>query len=500
MKENQNTQKLNTQHKLYIETFGCQMNLSDTQIVQSIMTDAGYLLAAAVDDADIILLNTCSVRNNAEEKIHNRIETLFHLLKKRKNKSVLGIIGCMAERLQKNLLSSNQIVSIVVGPDEYRKLPELIKLAFEGEKKVATNLNSTEDYNDIVPLRTDGISAWLSIMRGCNNFCSYCVVPYTRGRERSRPFETIIQEIEQLNKNGFKEVTLLGQNVNSYCYENALDKRVLGDNNFDSSNLFENNQADIADISNLSDAKKDAKNQSNAENQKILFPFLLENVAKSAPEMRIRFLTSHPMDLSLELVEVIAKYDNICNYIHLPVQSGANRILELMNRKYTVEHYLNLISLIRRHIPHCAISTDIIAGYPSETIDEHNATLELMRKVRYSNAFMFRYSPREGTKAFAEKDDVSEAEKIRRLNEIIELQNRISLEENEKDIGCVFEILVESPSKKNRNEWLGRTQTAKLVIFDNSGLDSDSRIYKAGDKINVKITKVTSATLFGHQV
>jgi len=264
-------EKQNTQHKLYIETFGCQMNLSDTQIVQSIMLDAGYLLASTIDEADIILLNTCSVRDNAEEKIHNRIETLFHLLKKRKNKNILGIIGCMAERLQKNLLTSNQIVSIVVGPDEYRKLPELIKLAFEGEKNVAVNLGSTEAYNDIIPLRTDEISAWLSIMRGCNNFCSYCVVPYTRGRERSRPFNAIIEEVRQLAEKGFSEVTLLGQNVNSYCYNYGND---------------DNSQTE--------------------KNTEIRFPFLLEEVAKAAPNMRIRFLTSHPMDLSLELVEVIA--------------------------------------------------------------------------------------------------------------------------------------------------------------------------------------------------
>jgi len=448
-------EKQNTKHKLYIETFGCQMNLSDTQIVQSIMLDAGYLLASSLDDADIILLNTCSVRDNAEEKIHNRIETLFHLLKKRKTKNVLGVIGCMAERLQNNLLSSNQIISIVVGPDEYRKLPELIKLAFDDEKNIAVNLNSAETYNDIIPLRTNEISAWLSIMRGCNNFCSYCVVPFTRGRERSRPFETIINEVQQLAKNGVKEVTLLGQNVNSYSY---------------SSDISENNSP-----------KK--------------FPQLIEEIAKKTPDMRIRFLTSHPMNLSLELVEVIAKYENICNYIHLPVQSGSNRILDLMNRKYTAEHYLDLINLLKNHIPTCAISTDIIAGYPSEKIEDHHATLDLMREVRYSNAFMFRYSPREGTKAFSENDDVPEAEKIRRLNEIIDLQNKISLEENQKDIGLDFEILVENPSKKNPKEWQGKTKTAKSVIFDNS-----EATYKSGDLLTVKIIKATSATLFGERI
>ena len=461
-------------HKLYIETFGCQMNLSDTQIVQKIMLEAGYLLASSLDDADIILLNTCSVRDNAEEKIHNRIETLFHILKKRKNKNVLGVIGCMAERLQNSLLSSNKIVSLVVGPDEYRKLPELIKLAFDDEKNVAVNLNSSETYNDIIPLRTvDEISAWLSIMRGCDNFCSYCVVPFTRGRERSRPFQTIINEVQILAENNFKEVTLLGQNVNSYSYSRGVLHTPIISGRMQyaptNDNILENNST---------------KN----------FPQLLEEIAKIAPEMRIRFLTSHPKDLSDEVIKIIAKYENICNYIHLPVQSGANRILKLMNRKYTVEHYLDLIKKIKTTIPKCAISTDIIAGYPSETVEEHLETLELMREVRYSNAFMFRYSPREGTKAFSEKDDVPEAEKIRRLNEIIDLQNKISLEENQKDIAQQFEILVENPSKKNPNEWIGRTKTSKTVIFDNS-----EKNYKAGDLLTVKITKVTSATLFGNK-
>lgn len=448
-------------HTIYIETYGCQMNLSDTQVIQKIMLDSKFTLAETIDEADVILLNTCSVRDNAEEKIHNRIETLFHIIKKRKTKSILGIVGCMAERLQEKLISTDNVVSLVVGPDEYRKLPELIQLAFQGEKKVAVNLNSTEDYNDIIPFRTTGMSAWVSIMRGCNNFCSYCVVPYTRGRERSRPAQTIIDEIKMLHAKGFKEVTLLGQNVNSYRYENLVQEN------------FNNNVS--------------YRNEKN-----ILFYNLLEKVAQAVPNMRIRFLTSHPMDMSIELIKTIANYDNICNYIHLPIQSGSNRILNLMNRKYTVEHYLNLISAIKNNIPDCSISTDIIAGYPSETLEDHNDTLEIMRNVRYSNAFMFRYSPREGTKSFKENDDVPEEEKIRRLNEIIHLQNKISTEENAKEIGKEVEILVEGTSKKRENEWLGKTKNYKLVIFDNSNKKTN-----IGDLINVEITKTTSATLFG---
>ena len=452
------------QHKLFIETYGCQMNLNDTQIVQSLMLEAGYTVANSIDDADIVLLNTCSVRNNAEEKIRNRIETLFHIFKKRKTTTILGVIGCMAERLQEKLFASNQVVSLVVGPDEYRKLPELARLAFEGEKRIAADLSKIETYNDVVPLRTDGLTAWVSIMRGCNNFCSYCVVPYTRGRERSRPFDAIVDEVKQLAEQGFKEITLLGQNVNSYSRSVAI----------------------------LNDDAAQEEITENSSKQKSDFPELLETIAKAAPEMRVRFLTSHPKNFSFELIQTIAKYENICNYIHLPIQSGSNRILELMNRRYTTEKYLNLIEQIRQAIPDCVISTDIIAGFPSETLAEHNATLEVMRKVRYGSAFMFKYSPREGTKSFEIEDDVVEEEKIRRLNEIIDLQNKISLEENRKDIGKVFEILVENPSKKNKSEWFGRTKSAKLVVFDNS-----MNTYRIGDLVNVKINRVTSATLLG---
>lgn len=432
---------------LFIETYGCQMNLNDTQIVQSIMTEAGFSLANTIEDADVVLLNTCSVRQNAEERIHNRIEILFHQLKKRKTKTILGIIGCMAARLQDSLLNSNSVVGLVVGPDEYRQLPQIVNDVFEGQRSVAPNLHTSEMYDDITPLRTEGFSAWLSIMRGCNNFCSYCIVPYTRGRERSRPINTILTEINQLAADGFKEVTLLGQNVNSYSYDD------------------------------------------------VLFPQLLARVAEAVPDLRIRFLTSHPRNLSEDLVKIMAEYKNICKSIHLAMQSGSTRILERMNRKYTADHYLNLVELIRRYIPYCAITTDIIAGYPSETIEDHKATLDMMQRIQFDAAFMFRYSPREGTKSFSQEDDVSEEEKIHRLNEIIELQNSISLSKNQATIGSVQEVLVERTSKRNANQWVGKADSAKQVIFNNTDC-----IYKEGNLVDVLIDRATSATLFGEVV
>jgi tRNA-2-methylthio-N6-dimethylallyladenosine synthase len=436
---------------LFIETYGCQMNSNDTQIVQTLMLENNFGIANSIAEADIILLNTCSVRDNAEEKIKNRLETLYHLLKKRKKKTILGVIGCMAERLQEKLFETNKVVDLIVGPDEYRKLPALANLAFAGEKAIAIDLSRIETYDDIIPFRVDGISTSISIMRGCNNFCSYCVVPYTRGRERSKPFQSIITEVQKLAESGFKEINLLGQNVNSYKFIE----------------------------------EKAAKNEIN-------FPKLLEKIAKAAPEIRIRFLTSHPKDLSDELIEVIAKYDNICNNIHLALQSGSDRILNLMNRKYSAENYFNLTQKIKAKIPDCTISTDIIAGYPSETLEDHNSTLELMRKVRFNNAFMFKYSPRQGTKSFNEIDDIPEKEKIRRLNEIINLQNQISAEENLKEIDKIVEVLIENQSKKKENEWIGRTKTANLVVFADN-----ERKFKIGDLVKVKIKKTTSATLIG---
>lgn len=434
--------------KVYIETYGCQMNLSDSEIVSSVLDSAGFGLTQDPAHADVILLNTCSVRENAEQTIHKR---LIHLkqYKKRNNKLVVGVLGCMAERLQMQLIENKEIVSLVVGPDQYRSLPQLINDAKSGIKGIAVELSKVETYDDITPLRTEGVSAWISIMRGCNNFCSYCVVPYTRGRERSRKIESILMEIRALNKQNIKEITLLGQNVNSFKDP---------------------------------DTKKD-------------FSDLLEACAKEFPMMRIRYMTSHPKDMSDKLIEIMAQYNNICKHIHLPVQSGSNRILKKMHRVYTIEHYLGRIQKIRELMPDCSLSTDIIAGFPTETEEDHQMTLDLLQQVRYDGAFMFKYSPREGTKAYEFEDDVPDEVKIRRLNEIINLQNKISAEKNQTEIGKVHTILVEGPSKKNRYEWQGRTDTNKVTIFPNY-----EGIYKMGDFVKVKINRSTSATLFGEVI
>ncbi len=437
---------METNKKVYIETYGCQMNLSDTEIVSSILKNAGFDLIGNPKNADVILLNTCSVRENAERKIHERLKKLNgekHL----PDGKVVGILGCMAERMRAKLLE-NSIVDLVVGPDEYRKVPQLIRNAFAGEKGIAVKLSRVETYDDIEPLRKEGISAWLSIMRGCDKFCSYCVVPYTRGRERSRTLISIVDEVKRLWDEGFKEVTFLGQNVNSYrCPQSG---------------------ADFAD--------------------------LLKESAKSVPNMRIRYITSHPQDMSDKLIETMAEYDNICKYIHLPIQSGSNRILRLMKRNYTVEHYLGRIEKIRSLMPNCALSTDIIAGFPTETVEDHKASLEVLKTVRYDGAYMFKYSPREHTQAYKMVDDVPEKEKIRRLNEIIELQNAISKEINKNEHGKVYEILVEGPSKKNKAKWHGRTDSNKVVVFDKS-----ERI-EIGDYVKVRIFDSTSATLFGELI
>lgn len=432
--------------KLYIETYGCQMNLSDTEIVSSIMSDSGWQMTTEVEEATAILLNTCSVRENAEDRIFKRLRHLENKFKKRKEKLIIGIIGCMAERFNEHLIELENIISIVVGPDEYRKMPQMLDQALSGKKSVAVELSTVETYEDIVPLRTEGLSAWLSIMRGCNNFCSYCVVPYTRGRERSRAMDSILSEIQGLSDKGFKEITLLGQNVNSYL---------------------------------------DPETQSG-------FATLLEKTAKINKNLRVRFTTSHPRDMSDELIETIAKHSNICKHIHLPVQSGSNKILKLMNRRYTVEHYLEKVEKIKQLIPEVALTTDIIAGYPDETREDHELTLELLRKVKYSGAFMFKYSPREGTKAFDIEDNVPEEEKLVRLNEIISMQNQIAKELNSAEKGNILEVLVESPSKRNKSEWMGRTSSNKVTIFPNP---NDK--YKAGDYVNVLIKRSTSASLFG---
>jgi len=429
-------------NKIYIETYGCQMNFADTELVQGILHNNGYTISKDIYGADVILLNTCSVRDNAEQKIHSRLDHLKGI-KNKKPETVIGILGCMAERLRKSLIEEKKIVDVVVGPDEYRRLPELLDVAFGGEKGIGVKLSRTETYDDIAPYREDGLSAWISVMRGCDKFCTFCVVPFTRGRERSRSLNSIVLEVKQLSERGFKEVTLLGQNVNSY----------------------NDNGKDFAD--------------------------LLAACAIVDRSVRIRFTTSHPQDLSDKLLYTIAENSNICNYIHLPVQSGSDRILRLMNRTYTIEHYLNLIDKARKIIPGVSFSTDIISGFPTETMEDHLMTLDVMQKVRYDGAYMFKYSPREGTKAYNMKDDVPDEVKSKRLNEIIELQQTISNEINQTLIGTEEIVLVEGNSKKSDKFFAGRTDTNKVVVFpkvDNVG---------EGDYVKIKINRATSATLFG---
>ncbi|MBN8546912.1 MAG: tRNA (N6-isopentenyl adenosine(37)-C2)-methylthiotransferase MiaB [Ignavibacteria bacterium] len=431
--------------QVYIETYGCQMNTADTELVMGILNNNGYDLADDVHSADVVFLNTCSIRENAEQRIYGRLGNL-KTLKDKKPDMVVGILGCMAERLRKNLIEEKKLVDMVVGPDEYRRLPEFLDVVYSGGKGIGVKLSRTETYDDIMPYREEGLQAWISVMRGCDKFCTFCVVPYTRGRERSRSLESIVKEVEQLSMKGFREVSLLGQNVNSY----------------------DDNGSDFAD--------------------------LLAAVSRVDSGMRVRFTTSHPQDLSDKLLETIAEYDNLCNYIHLPVQSGSNRVLELMNRTYTVEHYLNLIEKARKIIPGVSFSTDIITGFPTETLEDHLMTLELMDKVKYDGAYMFKYSPREGTKAFRMGDDVPEEVKTRRLQQIIELQQRHSLELNNLMIGKTERVLVEGFSKKSDKFFAGRTDTNKVAIFP-----VDENI-STGDYVDIKIDRVTSATLFGEVV
>lgn len=435
----------NAERKLYLETYGCQMNFADTEIVNGIMNRYGYYTTENIDESNVILLNTCSIREHAESKIYQRLNEL----KKYKHSNsglVVGIIGCMAERLKQDLIEKTKLVDLIIGPDEYRKLPYLIEnLTETGEKGVAVRLSRVETYDDIAPLRKEGISAWLAVMRGCDKFCSFCVVPYTRGRERSRSLEGVVNEVKQLRKEGFREVTLLGQNVNSYR---------SGENDF-------------AD--------------------------LLGACAKTVPDMRIRFTTSHPQDLSDKLLETIAGHNNLCNYIHLPVQSGSNRILDLMKRSYTIEHYMSLIERARKIIPGVALSTDIISGFPTETEADHKMTLDVMNEVKYDGAYMFKYSPREKTKSFQMKDDVDDNTKSKRLMEIIELQRQISFGQNSKMVGSDFEVLIESLSKKSDEMLTGRTDGNKSVIIPKNGTS-------IGERVIVRIDKANSATLFGKTV
>ncbi len=429
--------------KVYIETYGCQMNLADTEIVLGIMSKSGYSPTDTMNDADVVLLNTCSVREHAEEKIRQRLSTI-RSQKPDKPNLVVGVLGCMAERLRSNLLDGRK-VDVVVGPDEYRRLPQLLEGALAGNQGLGVRLSRTETYDDIIPFRAEGISAWISVMRGCDKFCTFCIVPFTRGRERSRTLAGVVNEVEQLVRQGIREVTLLGQNVNSYR-----------------------------------DGEKD-------------FADLLAAVANVEPSVRIRFTTSHPQDLSDKLIDTIAAHDNLCKYIHLPVQSGSTRVLEAMNRTYTRDHYMELAKRIRARVPGVALSTDIIAGFPTETDDEHRETLSLMEEVRYDGAYMFKYSPREGTPAYKMGDDVPEDVKTKRLSEVISLQQKISYEINESLVGRTFEVMVDGTSRKSDEQLSGRTDTNKTVVFPRG-------TQKPGDVVKVKIDRVSMATLFGEVV
>ncbi len=441
------------------------MNVADSEVVASVMKMAGYELCESVDDADAVFLNTCSVRDNAEQKILNRLDTL-HAMTRKGKKMIIGVLGCMAERVKEDLLE-NHYADLVAGPDAYLTLPDLIAQAETGHKAMNIELSTTETYRDVMPQRICGphVGGFVSIMRGCNNFCHYCIVPYTRGRERSRDVESILREVRDLHEHGYKEVTLLGQNVNSYLGElKSKNEKVNSEGN---------------------DGKADAKSE------KVAFPALLRMVAEAVPDMRIRFTTSHPKDMSDDTLRVIAEMPNICHHIHLPVQSGSDRILKLMNRKYTREWYMDRVRAIRRIIPDCAISTDIFVGYHSETEEDHQMSLSLMREVGYDSAFMFKYSERPGT--YASKhlpDDVSEEVKLRRLAEMIELQTKLSAESNAKDVGKEFDVLIEGFSKRSREQLFGRTGQNKVVVFDKGNCH-------IGQTVRVRITDSSSATLKG---
>ena len=433
--------------KLFIETYGCQMNVADSEVVASILGMNGYVLADTPEDADAILLNTCSIRDNAEQKIVSRLQYLASLRRRRHGRLIIGVIGCMAERVKDSLIN-NHGVDLVAGPDSYLDLPNLFASAEAGEKAINVELSTTETYRDIVPSRITGnrVSGFVSIMRGCNNFCSYCIVPYTRGRERSREVGSILNEVADLRGRGFKEVTLLGQNVNSYRYEDERGEAVD-------------------------------------------FPMLLARVAEAAPDMRVRFTTSHPKDMSDATIDVVARYANICNHIHLPVQSGSDKVLKLMNRKYTREWYLGRIRAIRERIPDCGISTDLFTGFHNESEEDFEETLSLMREVGFDSAFMFKYSERPGTLASRTMpDNVPEEVKIERLNRMIALQNELSAASNLRDVGKVVEVLVEGVSKRSTEQWMGRTQQNKAAVFPRGD-------YKVGDVVRVRVTGSSSATL-----
>ncbi len=456
--------------KLYIETYGCQMNVADSEVVASVMKMADYEVCQDISEADAVFLNTCSVRDNAEQKILNRLEAL-NAMRHGGRKLIIGVLGCMAERVKADLID-NHHADLVAGPDAYLTLPDLIAQAETGLKAINIELSTTETYRDIVPQRICGthVGGFVSIMRGCNNFCHYCIVPYTRGRERSRDPESILREVADLHSRGYKEVTLLGQNVNSYFSEEPKMK---------------NETSECMDTTDDNAMQKEAS---------LNFPQLLALVAETFPDMRVRFTTSHPKDMSDETLRVIASHDNVCKHIHLPVQSGSDRILKLMNRKYTREWYMGRVEAIRRIIPDCSITTDIFVGYHSETEDDHRMSLSLMEEVGYDSAFMFKYSERPGT--YASKhlpDDVPEDVKLRRLDEMIRLQTRISAERNAMDVGKEFDVLVEGFSKRSREQLFGRTSQNKVVVFDKG-------THHIGDTVRVMVTESSSATLKGKEV
>ena len=436
--------------KLFIETYGCQMNVADSEVIGSILKMAGYSVCEELKDADLILLNTCSIRDNAEQKIYGRLDQLNAM--RRGKETLIGVVGCMAERVKEELIK-NYKVNIVAGPDTYLSLPGLIAEAEAGHAAMNIELSTTETYKDVIPTRicSGKVSGYVSIMRGCNNFCHYCVVPYTRGRERSRDIQSILNEVDDLVAKGFKEIILLGQNVNSYNFESE-------------------------------------------EGETVTFPQLLRRVAQHAPQTRIRFTTSHPKDMSDDTLRVIAEEPNVCKSIHLPVQSGSSAMLKAMNRKYTREWYLERIEAIRRIVPDCGLSTDIIAGFCGETEEDHKDTLSLMRHCSYDAAFMFKYSERPGTFASKHmKDDIEDSEKVRRLNEIIALQQECSATNNKKCIGEIYEVLIEGISKRSREQFFGRTEQNRTAVFDRKG-------YKIGDFVKVKINDSTAATLLGEIV
>lgn len=435
--------------KLFIETYGCQMNVADSEVVATIMNMADYELCGNLDEADAVFMNTCSIRENAEQKIYGRLQ-FFKSLQNKGRKLIVGVLGCMAERVKEDLFKHG--ADLVAGPDSYLDLPNLISAAEQGMEAVNVTLSTTETYREIIPTRIGNsrISGYISIMRGCNNFCSYCIVPYTRGRERSRAVDSILNELKDLQAKGFKEITLLGQNVNSYLYKED-DKEV-----------------DFAD--------------------------LLSIVAEAAPEIRVRFSTSNPEDMSDKILEAMAAHKNICKHLHLPVQSGSSAVLKRMNRKYDREWYLDRIAAVKRIIPECGISTDVFCGFSGETLEDQEQTLSLMREVGFDSAFMFKYSERPGT--FASRhypDDIPEEEKIRRLNEIIALQNQLSLESNQRDLGKTFEVLVEGYSKRSREKMCGRTQQNKMIVFPKGNT-------KPGDLVMVRVSEATSATMLGEIV